>query len=74
MKHNKLVEFLSNLNVKPPLHERKLPPHKRKAPYCRLPGDGFERWHRAFKEGGHPKSEITKIKMLQLDDFSVVRL
>jgi len=25
MKHYKLVEFLSNLNVKPPLHERKSP-------------------------------------------------
>jgi len=25
MKHYKLVEFLSNLNVKPPLHERKPP-------------------------------------------------
>jgi len=33
MKRYKLVEFLSNLNVKPPLHERKAPPHKRKAPY-----------------------------------------
>jgi len=35
MKHYKLVEFLSNLNVKPPLHERK-------APYWRLSGDGSE--------------------------------
>jgi len=25
MKHYKLVEFLSNLNVKPPLHKRKDP-------------------------------------------------
>jgi len=32
MKHYELVEFLSNLNVKPPLHERKALPHKRKAP------------------------------------------
>ena len=32
MKHYKLVEFLSKLNVKPPLHERKAPPHKGKAP------------------------------------------
>jgi len=32
MKLYKLVEFLSNLNVKPPLHERKAPPHNRKAP------------------------------------------
>jgi len=32
MKHGKLVEFLSNLYVNPPLHERKAPPHKRKAP------------------------------------------
>ena len=32
MKHYKLVEFLSNLNVKPPPHERKSPPHKCKAP------------------------------------------
>jgi len=30
MKHYKLVDFLSNLNVKPP--ERKFPPHERKAP------------------------------------------
>jgi len=32
MKHYKLVEFLSNLNAKPPLHERKAPSPKRKAP------------------------------------------
>jgi len=32
MKHYKLVEILSNLNVKPPLHEREAPPHKREAP------------------------------------------
>jgi len=33
MKHYKSVEFLSNLNVKPPLHRRKAPPsHKRKVP------------------------------------------
>jgi len=32
MKHYKLVEFFSNFNVKPPLHERKAPPHKCKAP------------------------------------------
>jgi len=25
MKHYKLVEFLSNMNIKPPLHERKTP-------------------------------------------------
>jgi len=25
MKHYKLVDFFSNLNVKPPLHERKAP-------------------------------------------------
>jgi len=31
MKHYKLVEFLSNLNVKPPLHECKAPTHKHKA-------------------------------------------
>jgi len=31
MKHCKLVEILSNLNVKPPLHERNTLPHKRKA-------------------------------------------
>jgi len=42
MKHYKLVEFLSNLNVNPPLHERKAPPHKRKAPYWRLSGDGSD--------------------------------
>jgi len=38
-----LVEFLSNLNVKPLLHERKAPPHKHKAPYWRLSGDGSVR-------------------------------
>ena len=32
MKNHELVEFLSNLNVKPPLHERKALPHKRNAP------------------------------------------
>jgi len=42
MKHCKLVENLSNLNGKPPLHERKAPPHKYKAPYCRLSGNGSE--------------------------------
>jgi len=31
MKHYKLVEFLSKLNVKPPWPKRKVPPHKRKA-------------------------------------------
>ena len=40
MKHCKLVEILLNLNVNPPLHERKAPPHKCKAPYWRLSGDG----------------------------------
>jgi len=32
MKHYELMEFLSNLNVKRPLYERKAPPHKRKTP------------------------------------------
>jgi len=32
MKHYKLVEFLSNLNVNPHLYQRKSPPHKCKAP------------------------------------------
>jgi len=32
-KHCKSVEFLSNLNVKHPLHERESLPHKRKVPY-----------------------------------------
>jgi len=32
MNHYKLVEVLSNLNVKPPRHEGKAPPRKRKAP------------------------------------------
>jgi len=32
MKHYKLVEFLSKLNVKSPLHERKATLHKRKTP------------------------------------------
>jgi len=40
MKLYKLEEFLPNLNVKPPLHERKAPPHKRKASYWRFSGDG----------------------------------
>jgi len=31
MKHYKSVEFFSSLNVKPPLHERKAPSHKRNA-------------------------------------------
>jgi len=33
VKHNKSVHFLSNMNVKSPMH-------KRKAPYSRLSGDG----------------------------------
>jgi len=33
MKHYKLVEFLSNLNVKPPLHERKPPRLNVKPPF-----------------------------------------
>jgi len=37
MKHYKLAEFLSTLNV--PLHERKAPPNKHKAPYWRISGD-----------------------------------
>jgi len=32
MKHDKLVELLSNFYVKPPMHESKAPQHKRKAP------------------------------------------
>jgi len=35
MKHYKLVEFLSNLNIKPNLHERK-------APYWLLSGNGSD--------------------------------
>ena len=41
MKHYNLVEFLSNLNVKPPLLGHKAPPHKRKTPYWGLSGDGY---------------------------------
>jgi len=36
MKHYKVVQFLSNLNVKPPVHEQK-------APYWRLSGNGSGR-------------------------------
>jgi len=32
MKHYKSVEFLLNLNVKPPLQKRQAPPHKPKSP------------------------------------------
>jgi len=32
MKHYKLVEYLSNLNVKPPCTNVKSSPHKRKTP------------------------------------------
>jgi len=32
MKHYKPLEFLSNFNIKPPRHKRKVPPHERKAP------------------------------------------
>jgi len=42
MKHYKLVEFLLNLNVKPPLHERKAPPHKCNDPQWWLSGDGSD--------------------------------
>jgi len=34
----------------------------------------FNENNRSSKAGGHPKSEITKIKMLQLDDFPIVTL
>jgi len=40
MKHYKLVEFLSNLNVKSPLHEREDPRTNVKPPYWRLSGGG----------------------------------
>jgi len=40
MKHYELVEILSNLNVKPSLHERKPPRTNVKPPYWRLSGDG----------------------------------
>jgi len=40
MKHYKLVEFFVKLNVKPPLHERKALPHKCKAPYWPIFGEG----------------------------------
>jgi len=39
MKHYKSVEYLSNLNVKPPLHKYKAPRTNGK-PYWRLSGDG----------------------------------
>jgi len=40
MKHYKLVEFLSNLDVKPPLHKCKDPRTNVKPSYWRLSGDG----------------------------------
>jgi len=43
MKHYKSVEFLLNLNVKPPLHKRQAPPRTYVKPsYWRLSGDGSE--------------------------------
>jgi len=53
MKHYKLVQFLSNLNVKPPLHERKAPHTNTKSPYWRRPGDGsgFSVSKRLFRLG-----------------------
>jgi len=40
MKHYELVEFLSNLNVKPPCANVKPPRTNVKPPYGRLSGDG----------------------------------
>ena len=40
MKPYTLVEFLSNLNVEPPLHERKAPRTNVKPPYWPLSDDG----------------------------------
>jgi len=49
MKHYKLVEFLSDLNVKLPLHEHKALLHKCKVPYWRLSGDGSDNnWTRGI--------------------------
>jgi len=42
MKHYKSVEFLSNLYVKPPCTNKKLPRTNVKPPYSRLPCDGSE--------------------------------
>jgi len=50
MKHYMLVEFLLNLNVKPPLHERKAPSRNVKPPYWRLSGDGSD-YHSASTHG-----------------------
>jgi len=45
MKHYKLVEFFSSLNIKPPLHERKAPPYTPKTPLLTT----F--WRRFWPEG-----------------------
>jgi len=44
MKQYELVEFLLNLNVKPPLHNREFPPHRHKTPCGQYSGDGSA-WH-----------------------------
>jgi len=54
MKHYKLVEFWSNLNVKPPLHERKAPPHKRKAPLLTTS------WRRFWSKHLHTNTKSAK--------------
>jgi len=50
MKHYKLVECSSNLNVKPPLHKRKAPPTNVKPSYWRISGDGFVQVYFTFNK------------------------
>jgi len=63
-KHYKLVKFSSNLNVKPPLHERKSPRTNVKPPYWRHSGDGSGMNQQMFnsksisRNSTHPQSWI----------------
>jgi len=43
------MQLFSTMNVKLSLHKGKAPPHKRKAPYWRLPCDCSE-WNHPFHE------------------------
>jgi len=61
MKHYKLVEYLSNLNVKPPRTNVKSSPHKRKAPpYWRLSGDGsVQMWETTAQHGFGSRKNVS---------------
>jgi len=62
------MEFLSNLNVKPPLHKHQAPPHKSKAPLLTTFWRGFWLigWWRLLESGG---SQYNQSKILSARPF-----